>query len=106
MMSFVTRIKAPCCVIGLLRARSSPIFLPPLNGAGGYGYANQSNLIGQNSTPAGLVLPARKKGASSSTLNNHISFLPQIDENENELQESSFGSMKRSRDAYLQKFRL
>ncbi|KAF5760958.1 putative transcription factor bHLH family [Helianthus annuus] len=94
--------------------------LPPLNGAGGYGYANQSNLVRQNSTPAGFLsaltvdngFAGMKKGASSSTSNNHISFslgpsssssrfLPQIAENENELQESPFGSMKRSRDGGL-----
>ncbi|XP_076929864.1 transcription factor bHLH130-like [Bidens hawaiensis] len=110
--------------------------LPPLNGDGGYGFTNQSNLDGtssfgarvsnlgrQNSTPAGFLsaltvengFTSIKTGSSSSTLgtsNNHISFslgpsssssrfLPQISENENELQESSFGSMKRSRDGAL-----
>ncbi|KAI3743746.1 hypothetical protein L1987_56811 [Smallanthus sonchifolius] len=111
--------------------------LPPLNNSSGYGYTNQSNLdcapslirardstssnlVRQNSTPAGFLssltvengFASMKKGNSSSTLNNHISFslgssssssrfLPQIAENENGLQESPFGSMKRSRDGVL-----
>ncbi|KAI3796719.1 hypothetical protein L1987_39398 [Smallanthus sonchifolius] len=111
--------------------------LPPLNNSNGYGYTNQSNLdcvpslirardstssnlLRQNSTPAGFLssftvengFASVKKGNSSSTLNNHISFslgssssssrfLPQIAENENELQDSPFDSMKRSRDGVL-----
>lgn len=52
-----------------------------------------------------------RKGSSSSTSNNHISFslgpssssrfLPQIAENENELHDSTFNGLKRSRDGGL-----
>ncbi|KAK9051610.1 hypothetical protein SSX86_028237 [Deinandra increscens subsp. villosa] len=110
--------------------------LPLFNNSGSYGYTNQSsldcaspyramdsknsNLLRQNSTPAGFLssltadngFASMKKGGSSTTLNNHISFslgssssssifLPQIAENENELQESQFSSMKRGRNGVL-----
>ncbi|KAD4982516.1 hypothetical protein E3N88_19187 [Mikania micrantha] len=100
--------------------------LPPVNDSGSYGFANRSdldsmssNLVRQNSTPAGFLwsltdgngFASMKKGGSSNALSNHISFslgssssstfLPQIAENENELQESTFNSMKRDRDGVL-----
>ncbi|XP_076956735.1 transcription factor bHLH130-like [Bidens hawaiensis] len=93
-----------------------------LDGTSSFG-ARVSNLGRQNSTPAGFLsaltvengFTSIKTGSSSSTLgtsNNHISFslgpsssssrfLPQIAENDNELQESTFSSMKRSRDGVL-----
>ncbi|KAK1424904.1 hypothetical protein QVD17_20245 [Tagetes erecta] len=107
--------------------------LPLLNNNTSYGYTNQSsidcessygardsNLVRQNSTPAGFLssltvengFASLKKRSSQNTLNNHISFslgssssssrfLPQIAENQNELQEPPFSSMKRSRDGVL-----
>ncbi|KAL7603027.1 transcription factor bHLH130 [Lactuca sativa] len=106
--------------------------------SGSYDYTNQSNLdcastfratdstspnlIRQNSTPAGFLSSLNvengftgvkdvRKGSSSSTSNNHISFslgpssssrfLPQIAENENELHDSTFNGLKRSRDGGL-----
>ncbi|KAI7752637.1 hypothetical protein M8C21_006414 [Ambrosia artemisiifolia] len=110
--------------------------LPPFDATSGYGYADHTSLgresfpgttestslslVRQNSTPVGFLSALTvdngyagvKKGGSSSTSNNHISFslgpsssssrfLPQIAENENELQESSFGSVKRSRGGVL-----
>lgn len=53
-----------------------------------------------------------KKGSSSSTLKNHVNFslgpssspsrfIPQIAQNKNELQDSTFSSLKRSRDGVL-----
>lgn len=112
--------------------------LPPSNNTSSYDYRNQSNLdcassfratdsassniIRQNSTPAGFLssltvengftsVKDARKGSSSSTSNNHISFslgpssssrfLPQIAENENELPDSTFNGLKRSRDGGL-----
>ncbi|KAI3731998.1 hypothetical protein L1987_63194 [Smallanthus sonchifolius] len=104
--------------------------LSPSNNGGGYGYTNQSNLdcastfrgmdstssnlVRQNSTPAGFLsgFASMKTVSSSSALNNHVSFslgsssspsrfLPQIAENKNELQDSKFSSLKRSREGVL-----
>ncbi|KAK9065419.1 hypothetical protein SSX86_016802 [Deinandra increscens subsp. villosa] len=98
------------------------------NNSGSYGCTNQSNLdcarssnlIRQNSTPAGFLsslttengFASIKRGGSSlsNTLDNHINFslgsssspsrfLPQIAENKNELQD--FSSLKRTRDGVL-----
>lgn len=80
-----------------------------------------SNLIRQSSTPAGFLSSTAengfngvkdvRKGSSSSTSNSHISFslgpssssrfLPQIAENENELNDSTFNALKRNRDGGL-----
>lgn len=78
-----------------------------------------SNLVRQSSSPAGFLssltiengFAAIRKGSSSSALNNHISFslgpssssrfLPQIAEDENELQDSTFSNLKRNRDGVL-----
>lgn len=84
--------------------------------------STSSNLIRQSSTPAGFLSSLTvengftgvkdvRKGSSSSTSNSHISFslgpssssrfLPQIAENENELNDSTFNGLKRSRDGGL-----
>nr|GEX12165.1 transcription factor bHLH130-like [Tanacetum cinerariifolium] len=83
--------------------------------------STSSNLVRQSSSPAGFLssLTAEnafakdvRNGSSSSTLNSHISFslgssssssrfLPQIAENEDELNDSTFNSLKRSRDGSL-----
>ncbi|PWA70090.1 myc-type, basic helix-loop-helix (bHLH) domain-containing protein [Artemisia annua] len=97
----------------------------------GYGYSKQSDLdcgssfrsdlVRQSSSPAGFLSSLTgenafakdlRNGSSSSSFNSHISFslgssssssrfLPQIAENENELNDSTFHSLKRSRDGSL-----
>ncbi|XP_076937405.1 transcription factor bHLH130-like [Bidens hawaiensis] len=76
-----------------------------------------NQLVRQNTTPAGFIsaengFASMKKGTSSTTLNNHISFssglsstpsgfLPQIPENNNKLHDSKFSSFKRGSDGAL-----
>ncbi|KAI3719144.1 hypothetical protein L6452_20038 [Arctium lappa] len=105
--------------------------LQPSNNNSNYSYTNQnnfdstsSNLMRQSSSPDGFLSSltvdnngfggmkdVRKGGSSSSSLNNHISFslgpssssrfLPQIAEDDSDLRDSTFGSLKRSRDGGL-----
>ncbi|XP_076945308.1 transcription factor bHLH130-like [Bidens hawaiensis] len=75
--------------------------------------STSSNLIRQSSSPAGFLSALNsetgfggmrdvEKTISSSRLNNHISFstgfLPQIPENKNQINDSTFKSLKRNRD--------
>ncbi|KAD7117141.1 hypothetical protein R6Q59_006271 [Mikania micrantha] len=79
--------------------------LSPSNNSSSYGYTNRSNLastssnlIRQNSTPAAFLSSLTAENGSSSSPSR---FLPQIPENKNELQDSTFNSLKRSRDGVL-----